>query len=77
MSTIAEITAAERLLQEPGLGRYELLRGELVLMSPFRSLRAVVAAALAEILCDHVKKHKLGWVFEAEGRSGGTAMMKQ
>ena len=36
-------------------------------MSPSGSLHAIIAATLAEILCDYVKKHKLGWVFGAEG----------
>ena len=67
MATVAEITTAEQLFQEPGLGRCELLRGELVLMSPSGSLHAIIAATLAEILCDFVKQRKLGWVFGAEG----------
>ncbi|MBU4400222.1 MAG: Uma2 family endonuclease [Planctomycetes bacterium] len=67
MTTVAEITTAEQLFQHPGLGRCELLRGELVLMSPSGSLHAIIAATLAEILCGHVKKHNLGWVFGAEG----------
>ncbi len=67
MATVAEITTAERLFQEPGLGRCELLRGELVLMSPSGSLHAIVAATLAGILYDYVTQRKLGWVFGAEG----------
>jgi Uma2 family endonuclease len=67
MATVAEITTADQLFQEPGLGRCELLRGELVLVSPSGSLHAIIAATLAEILCDFVKQRKLGWVFGAEG----------
>ena len=36
-------------------------------MSPSGSLHAIIAATLAEILCDFVKPRKLGWVFGAEG----------
>ena len=50
MTTVAEITTAEQLLQEPGLGRCELLRGEVVFMSPSGSLHAIVAATLGGIL---------------------------
>ena len=67
MATVAEITTAERLFREPGLGRCELLRGELVRRSPSGSLHAIIAATLAEILCDFVKQRNLGWVFGAEG----------
>ena len=66
MATVAEITTAEQLFREPGLGRCELLRGELVLMSPSGSLHAIIAATLAEILCAFVKQRKLGWVFGAK-----------
>jgi Uma2 family endonuclease len=67
MASLAGMTTADQLLHEPGLGRCELLRGELVLKSPSGSLHAIVAATLARILGDHVEKHKLGWVFGAEG----------
>jgi len=63
----AEITTAEQLFREPGLGRCELLRGELVLMSPSGSLHAIVAATLGGILYDYVTQRKLGSVFGAEG----------
>jgi Uma2 family endonuclease len=67
MVHVAEITTVEQLFQEPGLGRCELLRGEVVFMSPSGSLRAVVAATLGGILYDFVSQRKLGWVFGAEG----------
>jgi Uma2 family endonuclease len=66
MTAIAEITTAEQLLREPGLGRCELLRGEVVAMSPSGSLHAIVTAALSGILFDYVTRKKLGWVFGAE-----------
>jgi Uma2 family endonuclease len=67
MAPVAEITTADQLFQEPGLGRCELLQGEVVLMSPSGSLHAVVAATLGGILYDFVQQRKLGWVFGAEG----------
>jgi Uma2 family endonuclease len=67
MAPVAEITTAEQLFQEPGLGRCELLQGEVVLISPSGSLHAVVVAALGGVLYDFVQQRKLGWVFGAEG----------
>jgi len=67
MASVAEITTAEQLFQEPGLGRCELLRGEIVFMSPSGSLHAIVTAALGGVLYDFVQQRKLGWVFGAEG----------
>ena len=67
MSTAAEITTADQLLREPSLGRCELVRGELVLMSPSGSLHAIIAAKMAGLLWDFVEPRKLGWVFGAEG----------
>jgi hypothetical protein len=34
MNTVHHITTADELLRTPGLGRCELLRGDLVMMSP-------------------------------------------
>lgn len=67
MAPVAEITTAEQLSQEPSLGRCELLRGEVVFMSPSGSLHAVVVATLGGVLYDFVQQRKLGWVFGAEG----------
>jgi Uma2 family endonuclease len=67
MSTVVEITTAEQLFRESGLGRCELLRGEIVFMSPSGSLHAIVTATLGGILYDFVKQRNLGWVFGAEG----------
>lgn len=67
MASVAEITTAEQLLREPGLGRCELLRGELVLMSPSGSLHAIITARLTGILNDYVEARKVGWIFGAEG----------
>ena len=67
MTPVAEITTAEQLFREPGLGRCELLQGEVVFMSPSGSLHAVVVATLGGILYDFVQQRKLGWVFGAEG----------
>jgi Uma2 family endonuclease len=67
MATVAQITTAEQLFREPGLGRCELLRGELVLMSPSGSLHAFIAARLAKLLGNFVERRELGCVFGAEG----------
>ncbi len=66
MATIEQVTTAEQLLQTPGLGRCELLRGELVLMSPAGSEHGGIAANVAAALVAFVKKNRLGRVFGAE-----------
>jgi hypothetical protein len=38
MTTTEKIVTAEQLLSAPGLGRCELVRGELIMMSPGFSL---------------------------------------
>ncbi len=58
---------AEQLFQQPGLGRCELLKGEIVFMSPSGSYHAIVAAAIGSFLYDFVQERNLGWVFGAEG----------
>ena len=47
MATVTHFMTAEQLLQTPGLGRCELLRGELVLMSPAGSEHGWIAANVA------------------------------
>ena len=46
MSTVQEITTAEQLLEAPDLGRCELVRGELVMMSPSGYEHGVVAGRI-------------------------------
>jgi len=65
--TIAEsITTADQLFHASDLGRCELLRGELMMMSPAGSEHGMIAAELAAILRDFVKPRGLGVVLGAE-----------
>jgi Uma2 family endonuclease len=60
------ITSAEQLLEASGLGRCELVRGELVMMSPAGSEHGYIIMNLSLPLAAHVKEHGLGVVFAAE-----------
>jgi Uma2 family endonuclease len=66
MATIQQITTARQLLETPDLGRCELVRGELIMMSPagFEHGRIVVNITLP--LGNFVKERKLGLVTGAE-----------
>ena len=67
MSTIEQtITTAAQLLQTPGLGRCELVRGELIEMSPTGYEHGRLAAEIAGILRDFVKPRRLGAIAGAE-----------
>src|SRR5436190_21038580 len=60
------ITTVEQLEAARDLGRCELVRGELIMMSPAGAFHGDVANTLAFMLTGHVKKHNLGKVFAAE-----------
>ncbi len=66
MSTTESITTAEQLLHTPGLGRCELVRGELIMMSPagFDHGRVVVAATAP--LIAYLKHNPIGVLVGAE-----------
>ena len=66
MSSAESITTAEQLFQAPDLGRCELLRGELIMMSPAGSEHGMIVAEIAGILRDFVKPRTLGVVLGAE-----------
>jgi len=66
MATTEHITTAEQLLYAPGLGRCELLRGELVMMSPSGSEHGSVVVNVTAPLAVFVKENRLGKVFGAE-----------
>jgi Uma2 family endonuclease len=67
MDTVQPITTAEQLFQAPAaLGRCELLRGELIMMSPAGSEHGMIVAEIAGILRDFVKPRALGVILGAE-----------
>jgi Uma2 family endonuclease len=60
------ITTAEQLAGATGLGRCELLRGELIMMTPAGAEHGRIAASVAAVLTVHVKQNHLGVVMGAE-----------
>jgi Uma2 family endonuclease len=66
MATTDSLMTAEELLNAPDMGRCELLRGELRMMSPSGSLHGRITAYVAGLLWDYVKEHPTGEVFGAE-----------
>jgi Uma2 family endonuclease len=67
MPSVQHITTAEQLFWHASeLGRCELLRGELIMMSPAGSRHGAIAAEMAAILRDFVKPRGLGIVLGAE-----------
>jgi len=65
MSTTTHRTADE-LFQNPPNHRWELVRGELRIMSPAGAKHGWVLVNIAGFLHDFVKRNKLGYVFGAE-----------
>lgn len=66
MTTIQHLTSAEELFQMPNLGRCELVRGELIMMSPAGSEHGRIVWNLTLLLGNFVKSHKLGTMRGAE-----------
>jgi Uma2 family endonuclease len=66
MATAESITTAEELFHTPGLGRCELLRGELIMMSPAGSEHGMIALQVGRLLLEFVKSQGLGVVLGAE-----------
>jgi Uma2 family endonuclease len=66
MVTAQPITTAEQLFEAPERGRCELLRGEVIMMSPAGSEHGMIVAEIAGILRDFVKPRALGVVLGAE-----------
>jgi Uma2 family endonuclease len=66
MAFLPEITTAEQLLNTPGLGRCELIRGKLIELSYSNVLRGMIAADIASILYQFVKQKKLGSVLAGD-----------
>lgn len=67
MSTTTQLMTAEELIKLPrGRFRYELVKGELLTMSPAGEGDGAISANLAAELVRHVKANKLGIVYGAE-----------
>ncbi len=67
MSTATRLMTAEELIRLPrGRRRYELVKGELLTMSPAGEEHGAVIMNLAVPLGQHVKANKLGRVYGAE-----------
>lgn len=67
MSTTTQLMTAEELLKLPrGRFRYELIKGELITMSPSGSEHGAIVVNLTVLLAQHVKANNLGIVFGAE-----------
>ncbi len=67
MASKPALMTADELLALGDIGRSELIRGELVRMSPSGFEHATVAAEICAILRDYVRKQRLGLVTTAEG----------
>jgi Uma2 family endonuclease len=67
MSTTSQVTAAELLALPTGMGkRYELVLGELRVMSPAGWRHGSVVGTMHTILGAFIRKHDLGMIFGAE-----------
>jgi Uma2 family endonuclease len=66
MATVQEITTAEQLFEAPDLGRCELVRGELAMMSPAGFEHGVIVGNIHTCLATYVKQQSLGIVAAAE-----------
>ena len=67
MSTAARLMTAEELIRLPrGRHRYELVKGELLTMSPGGEEHGAIIINLAAPLALHVKANNLGRVYGAE-----------
>ena len=66
MSVIPQITTAGQLFEAAGLERCELIRGELVMMSPVGFDHGRIAGNVALVLGGFVKSRSLGIVVAAE-----------
>lgn len=67
MSTVARIVTADELLLLPrGNVRYELVKGELLTMSPAGSAHGAITQRLSTLLDQYVTANGLGLVFGAE-----------
>ncbi|MGA2620642.1 MAG: Uma2 family endonuclease [Thermoguttaceae bacterium] len=66
MATIQHVTTAEQLFAAGDIGRCELVRGELIMMSPAGSEHGWIVTNITAPLAVFVKQNSLGRVFGAE-----------
>jgi Uma2 family endonuclease len=66
MAATGTLMTAEELLNAPELGRCELVRGELVMMSPAGFDHGRIALTIGRLLGNFVSQHALGVVLSAE-----------
>jgi len=66
MSATRELMTAQQLIETPGLGRCELIRGELVMMTPAGYEHGLIAGRIHLRLAPFVEQHGLGEVTAAE-----------
>jgi Uma2 family endonuclease len=66
MATTHQIWTAERLLHTPDLGRCELVRGELIMMTPAGFEHGCIAMEIGAMIRNFVTQHALGVVTGAE-----------
>lgn len=66
MAPVTSLMTAEQLLENPPDGRCELVRGEVVVMSPANSEHGWVVMNVSIPIGSYVKEHDLGYVFGAE-----------
>jgi hypothetical protein len=66
MATTERITTAEQLFCTPNLGRCELVRGELIMMSPAGARHGAIAMRIAIRIGMFVEQHRLGTVYSAD-----------
>jgi Uma2 family endonuclease len=66
MATTERITTAEQLFYTPNLGRCELVRGELIMMSPAGARHGAIIVRITAKLFAFVEQHRLGTVYSAD-----------
>jgi Uma2 family endonuclease len=66
MTTIEQITTAEQLLRTPGLGRCELVEGELLMMSPAGYEHGRIVVRITRPLANFISQNRLGDLTGAE-----------
>ena len=66
MDSTNRLISAEELFQMPDLGRCELVRGELVMMTPAGFKHGLIVINLSSFLDSYVKSHSLGRITGAD-----------